>query len=106
MVSGKDMEKEDLLKVLHLAQEYYHFLLTEHAVGEEARVYLKKRGIHKQQWKDFGLGYAAASWRGLQTFLGKKKGFDNRLLEKSGMVLRSEKGRYYDRFRGRWGVRG
>lgn len=92
---------QELLQILHLAQEYYQFLLTEHKVGAEARDYLQRRGVHKRMWKVFGLGYAPESWRAWSSYMNNRKNFGMVQLEQAGMVIRSESGRYYDRFRGR-----
>ncbi len=93
--------KQKIYEVNHLASEFYHYLLTKHALGEKARVYLKKRGVSEKSIKTFMLGYSPNSWDGLSKFL-KKKGYDETLLEKAGLALSSNRGKgYYDRFRGR-----
>ncbi len=91
--------KQKLFEVNHLASEYYHYLLTKHAVGENARDYLKHRGISDKSVNTFALGYSANAWDGLTTFL-KKKGYDDAIMEKAGLTIRGNRG-YYDRFRGR-----
>lgn len=91
--------KQKLLEVNHLASEYYQYLLTKHTVGENAREYLKHRGVSDKSIKTFSLGYSPNDWDGLLTFL-KKKGYDETLLETAGLVIRGTRG-YYDRFRGR-----
>lgn len=97
--------KERLYEVNHLASEYYHYLLTKHALGEKARLYLKNRGITDKSIKTFTLGYSPNSWDGLFKYL-TKKGYEGDLLEKAGLVLPSAKhsagtAGFYDRFRGR-----
>jgi DNA primase len=91
--------KETLLEIHHLAAEYYHYLLTAHAVGATARAYLEQRGVSEKIIETFRLGYSANSWEGLSKYL-KKKGFDEKMLETSGLLIASAKGGY-DRFRGR-----
>jgi DNA primase len=91
--------KERIFEVNHLASEFYQYLLTKHAHGEKARLYLKNRGISDKSIKTFALGYSPNSWDGLQKFLNKK-GYDNELLETAGLSLKGTKG-FYDRFRGR-----
>lgn len=91
--------KQKILEVNHLASEYYHYLLTKHKVGEASRDYLKHRGVTDKSIKTFALGYSANNWDGLSSFL-KKKGYDDRLLETAGLIIRGTRG-YYDRFRGR-----
>ena len=96
-------EKEKLLAINHLAAEYYHFVLTKHAVGKRALTYLLKRGIKKKTIEEFGLGYAPDSWETLLSFLmdKKKHGLDE--LSKAGLVIKTGRGKRggYARFRGR-----
>lgn len=96
-----DEERTKLLEVLDLARSYYHFLLTEHAVGEKARQYLKDRGTTKDSIKLFQLGYALPAWDGLTTYLHDKKKYDYDWLIKAGLATRHQSGRVYDRFRSR-----
>lgn len=99
-VTGQEDKRERWLESLHLAYEYYQYLLFEHPIGEKARAYLKNRGLYIQTLKDFGVGYSLESWDGLQRFLIKKKGYKAEELEATGMVIRRTGG-FYDRFRGR-----
>lgn len=95
-----DTHKKKLLAVNELAAEYFMYLLTKHKAGEEARAYLKKRGITNEAITNFKLGFAPMQWRGVSEYLTKKKGYSELELEEVGLVARSERG-YYDRFRGR-----
>lgn len=91
--------KHELYAINHLASEYYHYVLTKHALGEKARSYLKQRGITDKAMKTFALGYSPNSWDALSRFL-RKKGYEPRLLEQAGLLVASPRGGY-DRFRGR-----
>ncbi len=91
--------KTRLYEVNHLASEFYHYLLTKHALGEKAREYLKHRGISDKSIKTFSLGYSANNWDGLLRYL-QKKGYEKKLLEQAGLIISSARGGY-DRFRGR-----
>ena len=99
--SSDDALREELLEVLNLAKEYYHYLLTEYVTGKDAREYLKNRKVHNESIKLFQLGYSLPQWDGLIKFLHKKKKYSLELLEQAGLVLEGKNGRYYDRFRGR-----
>lgn len=99
--TSQDDERKDLLAVLDLAKEYYHYLLTKHRQGEEARAYLKSRQIKAQSVKLFQIGYSLPAWDALFKYLNGKKKFAPELLLKAGLVARADSGRYYDRFRGR-----
>src|SRR3989344_2910810 len=91
--------KERLLELHALANEFYHYLLTKHAVGERARRYLKERGMTDALIKTFSLGFAPQAWDNLGKFL-RKKGFTPQELEVSGLSLRGRSG-WFDRFRDR-----
>jgi DNA primase len=100
-------QKERLLAINHLASEFYHYLLTSHAVGKEALEYIKGRGLHDKTIASFKIGYAPAQWDSLLNYLTKKKGYKSSEIEQAGLVVGSQKPgissqqRYYDRFRGR-----
>lgn len=92
--------KEKLYEINHLSSEFFHFLLTSHKLGSRAREYLKSRGIKDEIIKTFTLGYAPDSWDSLLAFL-TKKGYSNSDINTAGLLVRSDRGTYYDRFRGR-----
>ena len=71
---GRNNEKRRMLEIHSLASEYYHYLLTEHKVGEVARKYLLDRGLNEKIWQTFKLGFSLSSWDGLGKFLIEKKG--------------------------------
>lgn len=91
--------KKKIFEINQLASEYYHYLLTKHALGEKARQYLAGRGVSDKSMKTFGLGYSPNSWDALSNFL-RKKGYDNKIIEISGLAIHGSNG-IYDRFRGR-----
>lgn len=101
VASSKDRSlKTKLYEINSLTAEYYHYLLTEHGSGMEARQYLKSRGVNEKLIKTFKLGYSINAWDGLSTYLYRKKGYDMETLLKSGLIIESKQGGY-DRFRGR-----
>ncbi|MDY6310003.1 MAG: DNA primase [Cyanobacteriota bacterium] len=93
--------KDQMLKATEIAAEFYHDLLlrnkTENA--ELALAYLTKRGIGQDIIKKFHLGIAPKAYTSLYDEL--RKDFSNDVLEKAGLVLKSEKGGFIDRFRNR-----
>lgn len=99
--SRDDEERQQLLAILDLTREYYHYLLTQHKAGAPARTYLKERGTTAESIKVFQLGYALPQWDGLIAYLHRKKKYSLDLLLKAGLVIKGRGGRYYDRFRGR-----
>ena len=91
--------KDKLLEIHHLAQEFYHFILTKHKLGDRARNYLKQRGVTDKAIVTFGLGFAPASWDNLGRFL-IKKGYKPNDIEIAGLISKGRTG-FYDRFRDR-----
>jgi DNA primase len=99
--TSQDAYRKRLLEIMSLASEYYHFLLTKHKSGEEAREYLKLRSIGSEAISQFNLGYAPKSWRSVSDFLIIKKKYTPEDLEAAGLVIRKDNNNFYDRFRGR-----
>lgn len=99
--SSQDSYRKRLLELMSLSAEYFHFLLTKHASGEEARAYLKKRGIGSEAISQFNLGYAPNQWRSVSDYLILKKKYAPEDLEAAGLVIRKDANSFYDRFRGR-----
>ena len=99
--NGQNDEKRRMLEIHSLAAEYYHYLLTEHKIGEVARKYLLNRGLGEKVWKTFKLGFSLPTWEGLSKFLVSKKGYGEKELVDAGLGIRGSKGGIYDRFRGR-----
>lgn len=97
----EDKERTQLLEILDLARAYYHYLLTEHEVGAQAREYLKQRGVRQDSIKQFQLGVSLPAWDGLVTYIHFKKKYPKDLIVKAGLASKSENGRVYDRFRSR-----
>lgn len=67
----------------------------------EGKSYFMRRGISEATIRKFGLGYARDGWNNLRDYL-KSRGYNENMLEKAGLIIKSEKNRsYYDRFRNR-----
>ncbi|RMH69351.1 MAG: DNA primase [Gemmatimonadetes bacterium] len=101
----QDKRPRDDMEALHeanaFAARFYHHQLVETATGLKAREYLgKTRGFNEHTWEIFQLGYAPESWDILLKN-AQKAGFSIPILEKAGLIKKSEKGTYYDAFRGR-----
>lgn len=93
-------KREKLLTINALAEEFYHFILKNHEFGETARNYLIERGTSEKIIETFKLGYSPESWDSLLNFL-KKRGHTQQDIEDTGLLVKSESGRVYDRFRKR-----
>ncbi|GIW61202.1 MAG: hypothetical protein KatS3mg089_0054 [Patescibacteria group bacterium] len=98
--SGLSSKKERLYSLNSLAAEYYHYLLTKHAVGEKARLYLKERGLNEKIIETFQLGFAPSIGNGLSRYLLEKKKYEKEELIDAGLAF--NRGRdVVDFFRGR-----
>jgi len=98
--TGETDIKKELIAVNTMAAEYFHYLLTKHSAGEEARRYLKERKINEKLWETFKVGFSLPEWDGLSKYLVNKKGYRGELLVAAGLAIEGGRG-VYDRFRGR-----
>ena len=85
--------------------EYYHTTLLSHPQAQQARDYLKHRGIRPEMIEAFRLGFALPSWDALQTTL-HQSGWTAEQLFKAGLIIPRDETRagsagFYDRFRNR-----
>lgn len=87
--------RDRLYAVMAQAEQYYREMLKNTARAIE---YLKGRGLTGQTAARFGLGYAPDDWQPLAHVFAD---YDDPLLEEAGLVISSESGKRYDRFRGR-----
>ena len=93
--------KAQMLKATEIATEFYHDLLLRNkdSNADMALDYLTKRGIGTDIIKKYHIGIAPKAYTSLYDEL--RKDFSNEVLEKAGLVLKSDKGGYIDRFRNR-----
>ena len=76
------------------------FFQKQLELSDKARAYFDKRGVDAENRARFALGFAPDSFDALKSSLGT----DERrvsLLEKTGMLSKSDSGRVYDKFRNR-----
>ena len=90
--------KNNMLSACKKAADFYHdYLFTSGAkVGMDL---LKKRDITDDIINEYNLGFAPDKYDTLHKEL--KKDFSDEVLEKAGLILKSSKGTYIDRFRNR-----
>jgi DNA primase len=93
-------KKERFIGMNQLAGEYFHYILNKSDFGKKAKEYLKGRLLNQSIVDKFELGYSPSSWDSLRLFLKKKKYEDEEMYE-NGLLVKSDRGSYYDRFRGR-----
>ena len=82
-------------QVLEAAQAHY---LKQLRLSQEAIRYLKQRGLTGHVAAHFGLGWSGTDRQGLSKVFSQ---YDDPVLVESGLVIESEDGRRYDRFRER-----
>jgi len=87
-------------EVNNLARDYFRQILEKHDGAAAAREYLARRGISRQMWEEFQLGFALPEWGSLLSFL-EEKGIKPSQAVETGLVIKTKAGRYYDRFRDR-----
>ncbi len=100
-LAAQSKEKMDaqnnLLSILSAAKYHYAKNFSE---SSEAQVYLKERGMTNTSIADYSVGFAKAEWRDLFVAL-KMQGYNEDDMVLAGVIIRTEDGKYYDRFRGR-----
>lgn len=95
---NKDI-REQMIKACTKAAEYYQHSLFATSDGEKSLLYLDNRGIDERIIKRYMLGFSNNEQNNLYKIL--KEQFTNDVLEKAGLVLKTQKGDYIDRFRNR-----
>lgn len=84
-----------LLEIMQQAAAYYRAELRK---SPRAIEYLKNRGLSGQIAARFQMGYAPQGWQNLQNVFPH---YDDEALQTAGLVVESEQGQRYDRFRDR-----
>jgi DNA primase len=84
-----------LTEIMARAAKYYYEQLKR---SEKAIAYLKRRGVSGEIAQKFGIGYAPEGWQNLAPAF---EDYSVAGLQQAGLVLRSDQGRLYDRFRDR-----
>lgn len=90
----------ELYDVLERARAHFELQLRRAADRERAIAYLKGRGITGEVAKRFRLGFAPGGWRNLYEALAAD-GINDERLERAGLVIKRDRGSFYDRFRDR-----
>lgn len=97
----REAKARALLKKVHAdVSAWYHTLLLRHEVAEDARQYLKGRGININIAKNWQLGYAPEHDSMIRRWAVANK-YPDRVLAEAGIFSTSDEGRTYSRFRHR-----
>ena len=101
--SGNDKNKsirKDMLSACKKASDFYHeYLFSSKIDAKIGMELLKKRDITEDIINTYQLGFAPDKFDTLYKLL--KNDFSDEILEKSGLIIKSSKGTYIDRFRNR-----
>lgn len=99
-VGTKSTPLSPLLKMYQDATEFYHHILLTTKAGEKGLTYAKDRDLNEDILNHFQIGYAPDNDQILLTFL-KQQGYEDDLLQRSGLFVESKDGQLFDRFRDR-----
>jgi len=88
---------DELFSLMDAVARHWQSCLKE---APEAVEYLKNRGIDGPTAKRFGIGYAPDGWSNVLDKFGKSDEAAERLLA-TGLIIRKDNGKHYDRFRDR-----
>lgn len=96
MPSAKKAKLTDLYSLLGDAAKLYTQCLNQ---APQAQDYLQQRGLSKEVIEQYGLGFSPDDWNTTGKYFAAQYGQDKLLA--SGLQLKNEQGKIYDRFRGR-----
>ena len=88
-----------LYDALTSAGEFYHDLLKNSELAKNARQYVRSRGFGKDAVRQFGIGYAPASYDALAEHL--QATFSGQQLVEAGLCYKNSRGKLNDVFRNR-----
>ena len=93
--------RESLLIVTGWASEFFTEQLWNSEEGQTIGLnYFKERGFREDIIRKFELGYAPEAWTALADS-AKANGYNEEFLVETGLIVKKEEGRNYDRFRSR-----
>ncbi|HEY0614015.1 MAG TPA: DNA primase [Candidatus Elarobacter sp.] len=93
-------EREAIYHANEVARAWFNRMLLDVREGAEAREYCANRGITDATIEQFALGFAPDRWDGLVAEL-RRHDVDLALAAKAGLLKPSQRGGFYDFYRGR-----
>jgi DNA primase len=96
---GEPGQRARLLAANQLAWDLYRSALLA-PEGAAARAYLEGRGLGREEWARFGVGFASERWEALSRALAAA-GVAEAVAIEAGLLARGQRGGVYDRLRGR-----
>jgi len=103
--SPQNIEAQNAREALYIVSQYAAgFFVDQLWNSSDGRAiglsYFKERGFREDVIKKFELGYSPDSWDALINS-AKASGHQEAYLESTGLAIKNDKGKLYDRFRGR-----
>ncbi|MBU3964350.1 DNA primase [Patescibacteria group bacterium] len=107
--AGVELKRQDpqiqtarkrIYDICEIATKFFEKQLHSSSTGKEAKEYLLKRGLNEESITKWRVGFAPDSWDSLMKFL-QQNGYSVGEIKRAGLILESEKGKVYDRFRSR-----
>jgi DNA primase len=94
-------ERERLIEAVAATVDFYHDRLRTADDAGAARRYLRGRGYDADTVERFQLGYSPSGFTALYDHLRRDRKIAEQVMLKAGLASRNQRGRMYDRFRGR-----
>ncbi|CCH47759.1 DNA primase [Pseudodesulfovibrio piezophilus] len=98
-VAERKARKKRLYDMHEESKKYFQRNLSI-STGDIARRYLRNRGLTQEIIEKFCLGFSPADWHGLDNYI-QSKGWTSEQGVEGGLLSKNDKGKIYDRFRGR-----
>ncbi|HWD90700.1 MAG TPA: DNA primase [Mucilaginibacter sp.] len=97
----EENHRESLMIVSAYAAKFFHESLLETEEGQNIGLsYFKERGFANETIRKFELGYSPDQWEAF-TDKALKDGYQAEFLEETGLSVKRDNGKMYDRYRGR-----
>ncbi|MCW8876753.1 MAG: DNA primase [Kangiellaceae bacterium] len=93
-------QNNELYETMEKVAAAYQLQLKHHPNSRKAIEYLKNRGLSGEIAKQYAIGYAPPDWQNLLGLEKDQKALQENLV-KTGMMIKKDDGRAYDRFRDR-----
>ncbi len=98
---AQNSDRDSLYIIMNYAKEHYKNLLFNSDEGQSIGLsYFRERGFNDRTIEKFELGYSINEWDQFNK-IALKAGYSEEMLDKSGLIVKRDDGRFYDRFRGR-----
>ncbi|SMO59660.1 DNA primase [Solitalea koreensis] len=98
---GLKDDRESLFIVNEFARNYFAATLFEQQEGiNVGQSYFKERGFREETMQKFQLGYCLDQWDAF-TKAALQAGYQMEYLEQSGLTIKKEEGKAFDRYKGR-----